>query len=93
MWRVNHFRRLEWFREPPRNRNERYNEISRLVSIAEEDKDLDTYNRGHNILEFYNILVQSQFATSETKIDIGYNKIGLRVAEELKRDLRKNRKY
>ena len=32
------------------------------------------YNPGHNILELYNILVQVQFPTSKTKLDIQYSK-------------------
>ena len=41
------------------------------------------YNPGHNILELYNVLVQVRFATSKMKIDIWYNKFGLRVASRL----------
>ena len=41
------------------------------------------YNPGHNILELYNVLVQVRFATSKMKINIWYNKFGLRVASGL----------
>ena len=49
---------------------------------------------GHNILELYNILVQIPVATSKMKLDIQYDKLGMRVAsrvaEQLKTpDLRK----
>ena len=52
------------------------------------------YNPGHNILDFYSILVQIQFITTKTKLGIQYSKFGIqgasRVAERLKiQDLRK----
>ena len=39
-----------------------------------------TYYLGHNTLELYSVLVLVRFATSKTKIDIYYNKLGLRDA-------------
>ena len=38
------------------------------------------YNLGHNILELYNFLVQTQLTTSKTKRDIYYSKLDIRVA-------------
>ena len=40
-------------------------------------------NPGHNILELYNTLVQIQFTTSKTKLDIKYSKFGIQVASDL----------
>ena len=37
-------------------------------------------NLGHNILELYNVLVQTQLTTSKTKRDIYYSKLDIRVA-------------
>ena len=37
----------------------------------------------HNIFELYSVLVQARFATSKTKLDIQYNKLGIRVAARL----------
>ena len=51
-------------------------------------KLFENYYPGYDILEFYNILVQIQFTTSKTKLDIQYSKLVTRVAERLK-DLRK----
>ena len=46
------------------------------------------YNPGHNIFELYNVLVQFRFNTSNTKLDIQYNKLGIsvisRVAKRVK---------
>ena len=46
------------------------------------------YNLGHNILELYNVLIQTRLTTSKTKRDIQYSKLGIqvasRVAERLK---------
>ena len=39
-----------------------------------------TYNAGHNILELYNGLIQVRVNTSKTKLNIQYNKLGIRVA-------------
>ena len=48
------------------------------------------YNPGHNILEFYNILVQVRFTTSTTKLEFQYSKLGIRVADRFKtKDIRK----
>ena len=41
------------------------------------------YNLGHNILELYNVLIQTRLTTSKTKRDIQYRKLGIRVAERL----------
>ena len=41
---------------------------------------LDSYNHGHNILEIYNVLIQTQLTTSKTKGDIQHSKLGIRVA-------------
>ena len=44
-----------------------------LIESCDEFKEPCTgcnYNPGHNILELYNILVQIQFTTSKTKLDI-----------------------
>ena len=38
------------------------------------------YNHGHNILELYSDLVNVQFATSKTKLDISHKKLNIRVA-------------
>ena len=43
-------------------------------------KSVLSYNPGHNILELYNILLQIQFTTSITKLDVQYSKLGIRVA-------------
>ena len=40
-------------------------------------------NPGHNILKLYNVVVQVRFATSNTKLDIQYNKLGIRVASRV----------
>ena len=42
-----------------------------------------TYNPGHDILELYNVLVPIQVTTSKTKLDIQYNKLGIRVASRV----------
>ena len=39
-----------------------------------------TCNAGHNILELYNGLIQVRVNTSKTKLNIQYNKLGIRVA-------------
>ena len=45
-------------------------------------------NPVHNILELYSVLVQVRCATSKAKLDLYYNKLGIRVtsraAERLK---------
>ena len=42
-----------------------------------------TYNLGHNILELYKVLVQVRLATSKTKGDIWYSKLGIGVASRV----------
>ena len=37
------------------------------------------YNPGHTILELYSVIFQVLLATSKTKLDIFYNKLGARV--------------
>ena len=41
------------------------------------------FNPGHNILELYSVLALVRFAASKTKLDIWYNKLGIRVAEQV----------
>ena len=40
-------------------------------------------NHGHNILELHNVLIQTRLTTSETKRDIQYSKLGIRVASQV----------
>ena len=47
------------------------------------------YNHGHNILELYNVLIQTQLTTSKTKRDIYYSKLGTYHAQMLRRMLMK----
>ena len=42
------------------------------------------YNHGHNILELYNVLIQTQLTTSKTKRDIYYSKLGTYPAQMLR---------
>ena len=62
--------------------------------ICLNNHNISTYNLVHNILEFYNVLVQIRLATSKTTRGIQYSKLGIRVviqvAEQLKtQNLRK----
>ena len=41
------------------------------------------YNHGHNILELYNLLIQTRLTTSKIKCDIQYSKVGIRVASRV----------
>ena len=41
------------------------------------------YNLGHNILELYNVLIQTRLTTSKTKRDIQYRKLGIQVASRV----------
>ena len=54
-----------------------------------------TYNPDHNILELYNSLVQIRFTKSKRKLDIQYNKLGVRVASRVAEQLKTQeiRKY
>ena len=45
------------------------------------------YNHGHNILELYNVLIQTQLTTSKTKRDIYYSKLGTYPAQIVVPDL------
>ena len=45
------------------------------------------YNHGHNILELYNVLIQTQLTTSKTKRDIYYGKLGTYPAQIVVPDL------
>ena len=67
------------------------------LSQIKPDQPTLIYNLGHNILEVYYVLVQVQFATSKTKLDIQYNKLGIPVAsraDELRKtqEIRKHKK-
>ena len=42
-----------------------------------------TYNHGHNILELFNVLIQTRLTTSKSKCDIEYSKLGIRVASRV----------
>lgn len=44
-----------------------------------------THNLGYDILEFYNVFVESpvRVATRKTKLDTWYNKLAIRVASKL----------
>ena len=44
---------------------------------------LASYNPGHNIFELQNVLLEIQFTTSKTKLDIQYSKLGIRVASRV----------
>ena len=46
-------------------------------------KIFPTINLGHNILELYNVLIQTRLTTSKTKRDIKYSKLGIRVASRV----------
>ena len=46
------------------------------------------YNHGHNILELYSDLVNVQFATSKTKLDISHKKLIYELLHELPDNLR-----
>ena len=41
------------------------------------------YIPGHNILELHILLLQVRLATSKTKFDIWYHKIGIRIASRV----------
>ena len=45
-------------------------------------------NHGHNILELYNISIQTRLTTSKTKRDIQYSKLVYELPHELPNDLR-----
>ena len=42
-----------------------------------------TYNPSHNILVIYNVLELVQFITRRKKLDIFYNKLGIRIASRV----------
>ena len=62
-----------------------------------EDKKITTvrltYNPGHNILQLYNILLQTRFITSKRKLDVQYSKLGIRVASRVAERSQEIRKY
>ena len=41
------------------------------------------FNLGHNILEFYHVLIQTRLTTSKTKRDVYYSKLRIGVAERV----------
>ena len=49
--------------------------------------DID-YNHGHNIIELYNVLMQTRLTTSKTKRDIYYSQLGVRVASWVAKQLK-----
>ena len=53
------------------------------------------YSLGHNILEFYSVLVLVRLTASKTNLDIWYNKLGKRIASRVTKRLKTNhlRKY
>ena len=51
------------------------------------------YNLGHNILELYNVLIQTRLTTSKAKHDIHYGKLGIRVASRVAERLKENLKF
>ena len=61
-------------------RNEHFFQILKSSLEVYRAKRKFSDNLGHNILELYNILVQSRFTTSKRKFDIQYSKLGIRVA-------------
>ena len=46
-----------------------------------------SYNPGHDILELYSVLAKVRVATSKTKLGIEYNKLGIRVASPVTKQL------
>ena len=61
---------------------------------SEERKKNFSENLGHNILELYNVVIQTRLATSKTRLDNQEKKLGTgdasRAAERLKnQDVRK----
>ena len=87
-WKWCHESLLNWLeihRLEDRNDNPDYQTSKDWIFQNSAQADRQTiYNTGHDILELYNVLVQVQFATSETKLDILYNKLGIRVAKHCK---------
>ena len=53
------------------------------------------YSTGHNILEFYSVLVQVRLTASKKKLDIWYSKLGKRVSSRVTKRPKTNdlRKY
>ena len=41
------------------------------------------YSHGYDIFEHYNVALWVRFATSKTRFDIKYNKLGIRVASRV----------
>ena len=46
------------------------------------------YNPGHNILDFFDNLVQVHIGISQTTLDIHYNKLGTRVPSRFAKQLK-----
>ena len=46
------------------------------------------YNIRHNILELYNVLIQTRLTASKTKHDIQYSKLGIQVASRVAKRLK-----
>ena len=44
---------------------------------------MKAYNHDHNILELYNVLIQTRLTTIKTKRNIQYIKLGIRVASRV----------
>ena len=57
--------------------------ITNLLKTNTKKDSSKTRNPGHNILVLYNSLVEIQFNTSKTKLDILYSKLGIRVASRV----------
>ena len=51
------------------------------------------YNLGHNILEFYNVLIQIRLTKSNTKRDIQYFKVSIGVASRVAEQSQEIRKH
>ena len=54
-----------------------------MAKQSKTNKIFQLYNPGHNILELYNVLLEVRVATSKTKHDIHYNKVGARVTSRV----------
>ena len=75
---INHF-------NDPKGFNEYSNDI---CNVYRDINYYNTDNHGHNILELYNILIQTQLTTSKIERALQYSKPGIRVPHELPNDLR-----
>ena len=68
--------------------NKHFSQKVQSIWEVQTTKQKFSNNLGHNILELYNALVQIRFATSKTKLDIEYNKLGIRVASRVAKQLK-----